>query len=155
MPDDPQLDADDQLMRELSGYFARTDPVPASVVQAAEAAIEFRDLDAQLAELLHDSALEDEQLAGVRGAGQRMLSFGAGERFVEVDVRTEGANRELAGYVVPAVPGTIRVEAPDRSIEAPVDDRGRFRLLRVPRGPVRLWVTAPGQRRTVTAWFAL
>lgn len=146
---------DEELATELADFFVRCDPVPEPVKAAARAAIEFRDLDVQIAELLRDSALEDKELAGVRGAGLRMLSFGVADRFVEVDVRPNGDRHDLTGYVVPAVEGAVRAEAAEEVAEALVDANGRFRLVRIPRGPIRLSIEAPGYRRTVTAWFAL
>ncbi|MBO9534973.1 MAG: hypothetical protein J7513_18515 [Solirubrobacteraceae bacterium] len=146
---------DDPLTDELRDFFARTDPVPPQVVDAARAAIEFRDLDAQLAELLADSALEDKELAGVRGIGQRMLSFGAGERFLEVDVAEDGARRELTGYVVPAGAGRLRAQSADGEIEAEIDAHGRFRLARAPRGPMRLWIAITGMPEIVTPWVTV
>jgi hypothetical protein len=146
---------DDALAGELSALFARTDPVPSVVADAARAAIEFRDLDAQMAELLRDSALEDKELAGVRGVGDRLLSFAFGDRFLEVDVAGSGERRELSGYLVPAQAGTLVAQGPEGMIEATVDERGRFRVARVPRGPIRLWVRAADAPVFHTPWLAL
>ncbi len=131
---------DDPLVDELRGFFGRTDPVPAHVLDAARAAIEFRDLDAQLAELLMDSALEDKELAGVRGVGQRLLSFGFADRFLEVDISATGATRTLSGYIVPAESGTLRVDSAQGALEAAVDEQGRFPRRGLPAAPLRLAV---------------
>jgi hypothetical protein len=69
--------------------------VPGPVTEAAKAAIGWRRIDAELAELLSDSAVDAELLAGVRGAGTRArsVSFGAGELTIQLGqnrVRTEG-----------------------------------------------------------------
>lgn len=149
------IEVDERLAAELSAFFARTDPVPPAVLAAAKTAIEFRDLDAQIAELLSDSVLEDKELAGVRGAGQRLLSFGIGKRYLEVDVSAVGDHRSLSGYVVPHEPGVLRVEGAQGSFEAEVDDRGRFRVARVPRGPVRFSVHIPNRPVISTRWLAL
>jgi hypothetical protein len=146
---------DDVLAGELSALFARIDPVPPLVADAARAAIEFRDLDAQMAELLRDSALEDKELAGVRGVGDRLLSFAFGQQFLEVDVAGAGERRELSGYLVPAQAGTLVAEGPAGIIETAVDARGRFRVARVPRGPIRLWVRVADAPAFRTPWLAL
>ena len=49
-------DPDDTLVSELREYFARVDPVPPLVTEAAKAALGWRRLDADLAELLSDSS---------------------------------------------------------------------------------------------------
>ena len=146
-------DADDLLVAELRDSFLRTDPVPPGVLAAARAAIEFRDIDAQIAELLMDSALEDKELAGVRGIGQRLLSFGLGERFLEVDVAGAGDVRGLVGYVVPAESGTLRVEGADGAREVPVDDQGRFRVDGLPAAPLRLALRVVGRPTFLTPWL--
>ncbi len=149
MDDDREPDrADQQLLAELSSFFARVDPVPDGVVEAAQAAFEVRDLDAQIAELLADSLTQDKELAGVRGEGGRLLTFGVGERFLELDVR--GA--EFAGYVVPGAPGRLRVESVDGGVEAVIDLAGRFRGTGMPRGPVRFRVEIDEQPALVTSW---
>jgi hypothetical protein len=62
-------DPDDPLVAELRTLVARVDPVPPLVTQVAKAALGWRRLDADLAELLSDSALETEALALARGPG--------------------------------------------------------------------------------------
>ena len=73
--------------RPARGVVAALDPVPQHVIEAAEAALDWRTIDDELAELLHDSSAEP-ALAGVRAeASTRVLSF-AGER-----VRDRGRGR--------------------------------------------------------------
>ena len=64
----------------LLGIFATIiDPVPESLIRASRETLTWRRVDAELAELLSDSAVEDERLALVRGDGEpRSLSFEAG-----------------------------------------------------------------------------
>lgn len=156
MPMDREHDhAEERLIAELREHFLRTDPVPGDVMAAARAAIEVRDLDAQLAELLRDSALEDKELAGVRGIGQRLLTFGRGERFLEVDVAEVGERRDLAGYFVPAEAGELQVEHRDGTSSSTVDEQGRFKLGRIPRGPVRLRLVVSGQPAFLTPWLPI
>lgn len=146
---------DEQLIAELREHFVRTDPVPDAVLAAAHAAFEVRDLDAKLADLLRDSAVEDKELAGVRGIGQRLLTFGRGDRFLEVDVAEHGDDRELTGYVVPAEPGQLRVEHGAGVDTVDVDAQGRFRFGRIPRGPARLRLLVGGEAALVTPWLPI
>ena len=144
-----------RLLGELRGMFERADPVPEHVLSAAHAAIELRDLDAQLAELLRDSAVDetDKELAGVRGTATRLLTFSVGaERYVEVDVENDGNLRTLAGYVVPGAAGELVVEHRDGQLVAEIDEHGRFSVERVESGPVRLRVSLDGEQPIVTQW---
>ncbi len=152
----PINDANDAIEREIAGYFARVDPVPETVLEAARAAIEFRDLDGQLAQLLRDSAVEDKELAGVRGVGERLLSFALGQQFIEVDVASEGTRRHLSGYVVPAATGTLTAQYADGTdTTVPVDAQGRFRVRELSRGPVRLLIELADQTPFRTPWLTV
>ena len=71
---------DDALMDELRAVLA-PDPVPAAVLAAARATFTWRSVDEELAQLLSDSA--DLALTGVRGAGDRRLSFEAPQLVIE------------------------------------------------------------------------
>jgi hypothetical protein len=53
------IDPDEMLMVELRGLFTDVDPVPPLVIETAKASLGWRRLDADLAELLSDSALEE------------------------------------------------------------------------------------------------
>lgn len=156
MPSQPDShDPEAQLLGELRGMFERTDPVPDAVAAAAHAAIELRDLDAQLAELLRDSAVDEtgQELAGVRGTATRLLTFAVGaERYVEVDVEPHGDHRTLAGYVVPGAPGDLVVEHAGGRLTTTVDEQGRFSIGRVQSGPVRLRVALDGSGPIITQW---
>ena len=60
-------DGDDRLIEVLRRALAEADEVPTEVVAAARAAWTWRTIDAELAALVHDSTLDDQELAGVRG----------------------------------------------------------------------------------------
>ena len=73
-------DRDERLADELRALVAPSTPCPAEVEAFAKAALGWRRLDADLAELLSDSALEAEALAGVRGGGRHALAHVRGGR---------------------------------------------------------------------------
>ncbi len=99
-------DDDETLLGELRRVMGDADPVPDHVVAAAELALDWRTIDDELAELLHDSS---ELAAGVRAeSGARMLSFGAGGLTIELEVAGEGAERTLTGQLDP--PARARIE---------------------------------------------
>src|SRR3954447_12070309 len=69
---------DDATLEELRALLTRMDPVPDRLDEAARAAFTWRTIDAELAELMADSAdALDESALALRSAtvGPRMLSF--------------------------------------------------------------------------------
>src|SRR5215831_15897942 len=152
MPDDIRdVPADDdQLLALLGEVLDADDPVPAAAVDAARAA-DLGRLDAELADLVYDSLVDERPAgAGVRaepGDDVRSLTFVAGGRTVEVDLRDD----ELVGRVSPAAGAALELDQPAGRQALPTDDRGRFRAPVVP-GPVRLRVTGPDGAAT-TPWI--
>src|SRR5262245_45371457 len=53
---------DEELLTALREVAGRADPAPDEVILAARSAIAYRRMDAELAELLYDSAVEDDHL---------------------------------------------------------------------------------------------
>jgi len=151
-------DRDDELLDELRRAVTAIDTVPGHAIEAAEAALGWRTIDDELAELLHDSSVEPE-LAGVRGEeGTRVLSF-AGERVrVEVEISGSGPARTLMGQLVPAVSARIEIRHADHVMTVAADPRGRFSAADVPAGSVslRCHLDAPGHPRALaTPWLPI
>lgn len=127
---------------------------------AARAAFTWRGVDVELAELLHDSALDaGAAVRAVGTAGRRTLSFGWDGLTLELEI----ADGELIGEVLgdtagttqPGEPVTVRVQRPgaaDR--EAVVDAAGFFRVPEVGTGPTRFQVRA-GTVLLTTGWTTL
>ncbi|HWI06084.1 MAG TPA: hypothetical protein VNT54_01050 [Solirubrobacteraceae bacterium] len=165
MPSDPTPPPDDDdLMAELRHVIAQVDPVPEDVRIAARAAIEWRTLEAELAALVHDSAVDEPALA-VRGAagGPRTLTFEAGDLTIEVEAEPDGgdaaATLRLAGQLVPPQAADVAIRHGDELLAVRADERGRFAARGVAPGPVRLRCrldAAPGAGRLVeTAWLTV
>lgn len=148
-------DEEPEIPESVRRYLRDADPVPLTVVAAAQAAFEFRDLDAQIAELLADSAMEPDALVAVRGTADRLLTFGVGDRFIELQIRAGTSGCAIHGYLVPSAPGAMEIESTAVRTTVILDERGRFRVERVPVGPVRLRIDIPGARPLVTPWLAL
>lgn len=141
--------ADDALLAELARVLDAHDPPPPPVVEAARAAWTWRTIDAELAELHFDSALETLEVRGL--SWPRQLSFESRELTIEVEVDGEG----LVGQVVPPAAVDILLVRPDGAqVAARSDAIGHFTFAGVARGTVRLQVTAPDGSVT-TQWFTL
>lgn len=150
---------DDELERELRRLAARVDPVPAEVAQAAAEAFSWRNIDAELAELVFDSLLTTDQAALVRGSpGQRLVSFRAAELTIDVEVTATGSGRDLMGQITPPQPATVQIRHRAGVVSTEADEHGRFRSASLRTGPMSLRLgTAAGRPRpaVVTDWLSI
>ena len=134
-------DPDELLMAELRSFFADVDPVPPLVSETAKASLGWRRLDADLAELLSDSALVEEPFALTRGAEApaRAVTFSSSGLTIDIEVHPEDQGRTLLGQLSPPAPATIEIQ---RMGEAPLstdaDRLGRFRVRLPSGGAIRL-----------------
>lgn len=149
---------DRELLTEL-GRIARTaDPVPPLVADLARAAFGFRDLDAELAVLVDDSAA---QLLAVRGPhlDERLLEFASDGLEIALQVSTGDGGPSVIGHLRADPPAPVVVTAESSSGQvlppATADPQGRFFFPDLPPGSVRLRCTRSGARPVVTPWVAL
>jgi hypothetical protein len=150
--------SDDKLLDDLRNILRRTDPVPSEVTEFAQAALGWRRLDADLAELLADSALESDRLALARGGEGRWLSFRADELTIDVEIQADGDTRTLLGQLSPPpAAATLEVQFTDGTVIATAesDELGRFRLAFDANGNVRLRVSRVGASPVETSWFTV
>jgi hypothetical protein len=156
-----RVDPDERLIAELRDLLGRTDPVPAEVTEFARAALGWRTLEADLAELLEDSVLESGALATTRSGAvaSRRLGFRAADLSLDVELSTtEAGSRRLLGQLAPApARATVEVQGLDGEViaSAETDALGRFRLELAPADRVRLLVQRPGVPPVATSWVSL
>jgi len=145
-PKDPPVN-DEMILASLRVAAAIREPVPPFVLQAARDAFAWRRIDAELAELVADSACEL-AYAGTRGEGQpRLVTFEVpGGTSLELEASSHGPGIHLIGQVVPARPGTAEVQHLGGSVLVAVDEVGRFAAHGICPGPMRvkLHLVAPG-----------
>lgn len=148
-PDVPDLN-DDELLAELRAAVAEADLVTDRQRAAAQAAFTWRTVDEELAELLHDSALE---LTGVRGADDapRTLSFATGALTLEVEIDGDVVMGQVVGASAQSVV-LQRSISDDQALE--VDSAGFFRMAGVGPGPIRFVVQA-GDWTLTSPWVAI
>lgn len=160
--------ADDALLAELGAALAELDVVNADPTAerrraAARAAFTWRSVDAELAELLHDSALDAG--AAVRSAevsAPRALSFGRSGLALEIEVDDDEVLVEVVVEVVSegaaAVAGAramVTILRPDgREVVGIVDAAGFARFTGVAPGTVRFIAERAGYS-LVTPWVTL
>jgi hypothetical protein len=162
MPDFDELGelGDDELMAELAAAVAESadDEVTARRRSAARAAFTWRTVDAELAELLHDSALDAG--AAVRSSGRadsapRSLSFIRGAVTIEIEVTGSSLLGEVIDDDASDEPAAVSLQRPDAEDRvADTDASGFFRFDDVAPGPVRFVVARSGWSLT-TPWATL
>jgi hypothetical protein len=151
----PEL-SDDELLAELGGVLAQVAGPPPEAIQAAKGLFTWRTIDAELAELAHDSLLDPVE-AGVRTTGQpRILTFAAGELTVEVEVDETPGARRLIGQLTPPGPARHELRSPAEPVLGEADALGRFVLaLPAERQRSSLRVESPGGAVAETSWVTL
>ena len=148
-------DQDEQLLRDVAQAIAEADEVPEAVLDAAKASFTWRTVDAELAELVFDSA--SEELAGVRSspAATREMTFRAPGVEIEVAVLSEGSRR-IVGQLVPPQRAEIELRYGSEVKRVVSDNLGRFALHDVPVGPISLRCTFGEDASVVqTDWMLL
>jgi hypothetical protein len=154
-------DEQDRVQDELRDLFSNLDPVPPLVTDAAKAALGWRRLDAELAELLADSALDVESVVLARGAqaALRSMSFTAGRVTIDIEIHGEGADRTALGQISPAARARIELQTADQAALtiSESDDLGRFRIKLPASGSIRLRVASDlfGANWVETSWIPL
>jgi hypothetical protein len=155
-------DPNAELLDELRDVLGRVDPTPPEVTEFARAALGWRRLDADLAELLADSALETESAALTRSGGSagRWLTFRADDLTIDVELQADGGAQTLLGQLAPPPDAaTVEVQTGDGAVAATAetDALGRFRLSLEAEGRIRLRILRhdPRSSPVETSWLSL
>jgi hypothetical protein len=154
---DEREEQDEALIEQLRTALG-AETAPASVTEFAKAALTWRRIDAELAELLSDSALDAEPALARGAAVVRSVSFSAGETIVELEIHPDGERRTLLGQLSPAAQRPIVVQHADggESASAVTDELGRFRITLEQGGTVRLRITdGEADSAVETAWIPI
>jgi hypothetical protein len=149
---------DERLVEDLRRVVGELDAVPDHVLAAAHAALEWRNIDDEIAELLHDSAAEP-MAAGVRAEETvRVLSFRGELLELELEVSGSGPDRTLIGQIVPPQAAQLEIRHGSGVTRVDADERGRFTAVSVPPGNISLRCHAggPGRPRVLaTPWLPI
>jgi hypothetical protein len=148
---------EEELLAELQAALRAEQEVPGALVDAGKGVWAWRSVDAELAALTYDSALEAmaEQLVATRSeaATLRSLTYASQSLTIELEVTGDA----LLGQLQPAQPGLAQVQTRGGGvIPVEVDDVGWFTVRPVPRSPFRIaCTTQDGSIRVVTPWIEL
>lgn len=169
------------LERELRLAVEFFDPVPQYLIDRATALFTWRTIDAELAELVYDSAAAGEPMA-VRGDGEpRILTFrleplsranapgvplaapavvpaaapvAPVAKVVEIEIGGEGPTRDLLGRVSPSGPAHVDIDRGAATVTVATDARGRFAARDLVPGPLRIRCVYPDGSDIVTDWIS-
>lgn len=143
---DPEFEP---VLRAVADAFRddQLDPIPPHLADAARAAFSWRLVEAELAELLFDSA--SDELVGVRGTSSERRSFRYGSG--DVVIRVHLTEATLIVMIEPPLSVTCRVDTEQGSEEHRTDELGEL-AVDAPDLPVRLEVDLPSGK-VVTPWI--
>jgi hypothetical protein len=151
MPDD------DGLEQELKSAEALLDPIPPRLLRSATDLFSWRTVDAELAQLVFDSA-DTKAAALVRGSGQpRMLTFQASDLSIELELSGYEPERRIAGRLVPAQPAEVEIRHGALQRTVTTDDFGSFNIISPGSGPVSIRCRRAGSTaswQVVTEWIS-
>jgi hypothetical protein len=150
----PEVYDDEDLLTVLRQALAERQAVPPEFVAAAKNAFAWHNIDAELAELTYDSSRDAEPAPSTRAetASIRALTFTSAHLTIELEVTHDS----LLGQIVPAQPGTIKVQLRDGAeTTVPADGIGRFTIRPMPAGTFRLHCRTSADADALTGWITL
>ncbi|WP_336206597.1 hypothetical protein [Nonomuraea sp. LPB2021202275-12-8] len=149
----PWWSDDDRFLAAVTQARRAAEEVPEEFVAAGKAMFCWHDIDAELAALTYDSAVES--AAATRSAEHaplRALIFATGELTIELEVGHEA----LLGQVVPARAGTAYTHLVTGDVVMSViDESGCFVFRPAPAQAFRLQCRPASGSNVVTDWIAL
>ncbi len=156
-----------RMLETFDHVFLDTEPIPDKLITLAQDCYTWRTVDAELLDLLIDSA--ETELAVVRDDDclQRFMAFGDEERGVHFECTAlDHGQFQITGMIVPAGTYLVRADRASCDAEMTTDDLGSFSLGPLAVGSIRLTIrsldsggslgdVAGGDPLMVTPWFML
>lgn len=129
-----------RVLDALQRMLEAVDAPPAHVIANAREAFTWHGIDAELAELVYDSATAAGPVS-VRAAAQpaRQVTFRSPGLEIEVEVVSE-RTRVVIGQLVPAQSASVELRHDDETRQTSADALGRFAFEAVPPGAIKLTV---------------
>jgi hypothetical protein len=142
-----------RLLALLRDGLAESDPAPSDIAAFAKAALTWRDIEAELAELDFDSAAEDLPTGVRSSATARMLSFLIGQW--TLDVEFDEISGRLLGAISPETPYIVDLHSAGTFFTTESDEVGRFQAEGLIRGPLSMVLRFPNGIVFKTQWVVL
>jgi chloramphenicol 3-O-phosphotransferase len=153
----PENWTDEELLAELAEALRAEQEVPAALIHSGKAVWTWRTVDAELAALTYDSAVETShaELVMIRSeaAALRSLTYASTHLTIDLEVTRDA----LLGQMQPAEVVSAEVVSRDGAVlPVEVDEVGWFTVRPAPRSPFRISCTThAGSVKVVTAWIEL
>jgi hypothetical protein len=145
---------DEAVLAALRRALRARDAVPPEFVEAAKNAFAWHNIDAELAQLTHDSTRDSAHVPGMRAedASIRALTFTSAHLAIELEVGRDS----LLGQIIPAQAGMIKIQLYAGAETAhPADEIGCFSIQPIPSGPFRLHCRTAAGLEALTGWITL
>ncbi len=145
--------ADDRLMAALGEAVRAARDVPPEFTEAGKAAYTWRTVNAELAALTFDSAIEAAAPAvRAQEASPRFLTFAGAELTIELEIGPDS----IIGQIVPSQPGHVDTcPASGAAATAELDEIGCFIIRPLPPSPFRLHCHTAAGDSVLTTWITL
>jgi hypothetical protein len=145
--------ADDRLMAALGEAVRAARDVPPEFTEAGKAAYTWRTVDAELAALTFDSAVEAAAPAlRAEEASPRFLTFAGAELTIELEIGPDS----IVGQIVPSQAGHVDTcPASGAAATAELDEIGCFIIRPLPASPFRLHCHTATGVSVLTTWITL
>jgi len=139
--------SDAPLLARIDAAFDSLEAIPQHLTEAAQAAFAWRRADAELAELLFDSATDE--LVGIRGttSDRRSFRFGHGDQVIRVHL----TQATMIVMLEPPISVACRVATEESTSDHRTDEYGEV-VLEAPELPARIEVDLPSGT-IVTPWI--
>jgi hypothetical protein len=149
---EPWLD-DDQLLTALRDALRAAEDVPPEFVEAGRAAYTWYNIDAELAALTYDSAVEEPMAAGAtraEPASLRALTYATNHVTIELEVTADA----VFGQLLPPQAGSVSAHvATGHFADATADEMGFFAIRPMPKGSFRLRCRTTSGSDVLTGWI--
>lgn len=153
---------EDALLARVGRVLDSLEPVPGFVTDAASVAYSWRSVDAELAELLSDTAVQAGELAVARGpgTGARSVTFASRRLSISIELRGDDAHVTLLGQLSPPAARAVSLDAVDRTSATTVqsNELGLFRFELARGSVIRLRVadgSGEGAESVATSWIGI
>lgn len=146
---------DAELLAELRDLLEAVDAVPEAVLNAARGSYTWRTIDAELAQLAYDSAV-DFDLAGVRsGTAGRLITFETDAVTIELDVEPAQGGYRVVGQLAPPQEAGVAIRHSRGMTPVGADALGRFSAEGIAPGPLGVRCELADGSVVVTDWLTL
>lgn len=151
---DDWIDNDGSLLAALDEALSAVRSVPPDFVATGKACFAWHGIDAELAQLVHDSSLQSGAAATARAESAviRALTFVAPRLTIELEIGEDA----LRGQLVPHQAGEVELQlASGGKTATHADELGYFVFARVPTGSFRLHCRTEDEIVVTTTWLTL